>query len=355
MLDSTGSMSNMIAQFKSGLGSSIIPGLQADFPLSAFGVSEYRDIPLDPYGNTGDFVFKLRHRVMTANTTAGRNSIVAAASPIASGGGNDTPESAMEALYQASVGSGLSVSGYTFAPYSSASAYPNPVPTGEQTGSFCPSGFRPDSIKAIVHMSDAESHNFVSAPVNAYSLPGAHTGAETLSGLLNSGIRVIGISNNNTSYICYKQMFEMALNTNTYVTYPRAAAIGLTVSAGGMDLYPLVFTIPAPATGLADTIRSSVKAAWETAVEDLIRVSYGNFGTPSGVDPLAAFIASVPADVGYMYSYGTHVTTTVSFRNNTTAPATSAPQMFSVRADFYLPSSGASLEPQTIYIIVPPM
>lgn len=59
-------------------------------------VADYRDYPMSPYGDSGDYVFKLRCG-FTTNTTAA----ISALNTISAGGGADTPEAVYSALANA--------------------------------------------------------------------------------------------------------------------------------------------------------------------------------------------------------------------------------------------------------------
>jgi hypothetical protein len=180
-VDTTGSMSGVISTLKSGLGT-IITTTRERVTDSAFGVAEFEDYPLTPFGSSGDVPFKLLSG-LTGDTAVAQ----AATNQLTLGGGNDGPESGYEALFQAADGSGISGTGGTFGPFKVA-------------GRIGGAQFRPFALPIIVHATDAESHDLVATTGNpAYPAEyNAHGRVAALAALQGIGARVITIQNGTT-------------------------------------------------------------------------------------------------------------------------------------------------------------
>lgn len=100
-IDSTGSMEDDIDAVKAS-ATSIIGDLAARFPDHRVAVVDYRDFPIDPYGDPGDFTCHDRTGFTTDDATA-----VNAINSIAVEGGNDWRESVYSALAHCIDGSTL--------------------------------------------------------------------------------------------------------------------------------------------------------------------------------------------------------------------------------------------------------
>ena len=102
LFDTTGSMGAYIANAKAN-ASALLDKIAAKFKNYRVAVANYKDYPLSPYGDPGDYVFA-SNQVFTndkATAQAGINSVPGA------GGGNDVPESVYSALYNTLLGNGI--------------------------------------------------------------------------------------------------------------------------------------------------------------------------------------------------------------------------------------------------------
>lgn len=168
LMDTTGSMGSSINTAKTQ-ASAALSGLNAYFPGSQFGVAEFRDFPISPYGDPGDFPFLMR-----TNMTGNVNTALAAVQALSTaGGGNDDPEAHLEALYQ----------------------------TSQQFN------FRQNSRRIVLLITDVGAHN---SDTNS-SYPGTGYTA-TVNALLNTDVKVIGVSAGGSADSFLQQI---ALATNT--------------------------------------------------------------------------------------------------------------------------------------------
>ncbi|MBV1862566.1 MAG: hypothetical protein KUG77_29355, partial [Nannocystaceae bacterium] len=102
-MDVTGSMSEEINNLRVALSGDIIPAITAQVPDTQFGAGSFADFPITPYGTAGtDQPFTLLQPI-TANVT----DVQIAVGTYVAAGGNDGPESNIEALYQIATGEGL--------------------------------------------------------------------------------------------------------------------------------------------------------------------------------------------------------------------------------------------------------
>lgn len=94
VFDTTGSMASVLSSVQSGVDT-ILTTLRTLVPDVQFGVVDFRDYPISPFGEVRDWPHKLRQPI-TANETA----IRAALNALAANGGADLPEAYTRALYE---------------------------------------------------------------------------------------------------------------------------------------------------------------------------------------------------------------------------------------------------------------
>lgn len=99
LIDTTGSMNDDIANAKSN-ATTIINNISSSFNDYRIAVVEYRDQPISPWGDSGDFITKVRTTFTTNPTTA-----INAINAMSTGGGNDWPEAVYSAAYTTLEGS----------------------------------------------------------------------------------------------------------------------------------------------------------------------------------------------------------------------------------------------------------
>jgi len=153
-MDTTGSMDGEVSNLQNSLVGSIIPGIEAQVPNTQFGVGAYEDFPINPYGESNcsygalggpDQPFQLFSEI-TNDVMA----VQAAVNQLGIGGnaigcGNDTPESAIEAMYQIATGEGL--------------VGPAPTNVPANAAGIGGVGFRADAMPVVVNITDAISHD----------------------------------------------------------------------------------------------------------------------------------------------------------------------------------------------------
>lgn len=96
LIDSTGSMGSSINSVKNNAKRLIEEKLANGARNCRVAIADYRDYPMSPYGDSGDYVFKLRCG-FTTNATAA----ISALNTISADGGADTPEAVYSALANA--------------------------------------------------------------------------------------------------------------------------------------------------------------------------------------------------------------------------------------------------------------
>lgn len=99
LIDSTGSMGSYISNVQSQ-ATSLIADLKNKFDDLRIAVVEYRDYPESPYGDSGDFVTRVRSAFTTNTSTA-----TSAINAISVNGGADWPEAVYSAVYKTALGS----------------------------------------------------------------------------------------------------------------------------------------------------------------------------------------------------------------------------------------------------------
>lgn len=92
--DTTQSMGPVLSSAKAN-AVSIMNSLSVLIPDIQFGVVDLRDYPRTPFGNTGDWAYRLRQGI-----TTDRSAVVAAINAMASSGGDDYPEAYTRTLYE---------------------------------------------------------------------------------------------------------------------------------------------------------------------------------------------------------------------------------------------------------------
>ncbi len=99
LIDTTGSMGDDIANAKAN-ATSIINEISSKFEDYRIAVVEYRDFPQSPWGDSSDFITKVRTTFTTSAATA-----LSAINAMSVGGGNDWPEAVYSAAYDTLTGS----------------------------------------------------------------------------------------------------------------------------------------------------------------------------------------------------------------------------------------------------------
>lgn len=177
LIDSSASMFDEIDSVRDGLRDRVLPEVRALIPDAAFGVAFFGEFPVSPHGSqAGLLPYTLRTPI---TDDVGR--VEAALDNNPRWGNDDTPEAAIEGVYQVATGAGVS-------PWVAPSV-------GCATGGVGGACFRRDAFRVIVVVTDAPMHNGPPGvpPIDNYAFVGPHTYAETISALRAIDTLVIGL------------------------------------------------------------------------------------------------------------------------------------------------------------------
>ena len=295
-MDTTGSMSGEISNLQGGIlemiddiGAVFDDGDDDDDVESvAFGVSSYRDFPVDnpnsssDYGNLsrGDYPFRLDQRITTRASSARSG-----ASRLVADGGADIEESGWESLYQIATGAG-GVSWHdsdvsdSLGPFNPASGRI----VGVADGTIGGVGFREGSLPIVVQFTDARSHNDTLSPYSTARVTGTHYRTQAINQLNARQIRVVGVASAAGGDSLWNELEALAVETGAVI--PACAfrgACGANKCCTGIpgesnwaqppaagNMCPLAFQIKSDGSGLSD---STVDAIEFLATAGTMRVS----------------------------------------------------------------------------------
>lgn len=220
LIDTTGSMSGT-ANAMADEFNDIVDELDFSIPSAAYGYATYRDHPHGSFASPGDRPFVLAQQI-TMDTIPVQDELDATVT----GGGGDTAESGIEAIYQALTGSGYDQNGNgTFdsdadvMPFSLASDAVFAGSAGEAQnttvvggGTIGGMGFRDGSLPVIVYATDAPLRD----PDAGMPTPPDATFAAGSTDVTNEaatlGARLIGVATQETPLA---QMEDLAVSTNS--------------------------------------------------------------------------------------------------------------------------------------------
>jgi len=175
VVDVSGSYADDIATLQRQ-ASGIVDALVARGLDVQFGVTEFADFPLTPYGDAGDTAFRRLTRI-----TGDKATVVSGINALRLKSGRDEPESQLEALYQVATGKGRDIN--SDGSYNAAAGDISAQPVGWRTG----------AAKVILFATDARFHD---ADTEA-GYPGAGF-AVTIAALKAQGIKVIALQSGAT-------------------------------------------------------------------------------------------------------------------------------------------------------------
>jgi hypothetical protein len=235
LVDVTGSMGDEITQVRSGLRGTIVPGIAAAIPDVHFSVAQYGDFPIAPYGEPEDLPFLLR----TASTSD-LPSVQRGLDQLVAGGGSDTPESGVEALYLMATGerAGLLV-----------------PPRRCAAGTIGYPCFRREGTRIVIFVTDAPSHNGPAGadPYGPDVAPPPHTYPEALAALRGIGAKVLGLYSGFGEDAGRMELETIARDTGA-------------ISASGE---PIVIDIGADGANLGPSVVSAVQTLVDEAPIDI--------------------------------------------------------------------------------------
>jgi hypothetical protein len=319
-VDTTGSMDAVITSLQTALSSTVLPGIRAVVADTQFGVGAFEDFPVAPYGESScsygalggpDQPFELFQAVtgdLTAVQTA-LNDLALAGNAI--GCGNDSPESAIEAMYQIATGAGLTG--------------PAPTLVPAATTGIGGAAFRPETLPVIVNFTDAVSHDADPSACGGVTYAGAvlaaaHGLAATMTAVRGICGRVVQISSS-TVAACSSVSDGVAWNEATGAVVPPEAwdvgtrpagcapgqcctGVSLAGVAPRAGVCPLTYLISAGGAGGGAAVTSAVELAARFAPMTVTGVVVGvgqdeAGGALPGGTTTADFVASLtPASHG---------------------------------------------------------
>jgi hypothetical protein len=391
-MDTTGSMDGEVGNLQSSLVATVIPGIEATIPDTWYGVGAYEDFPISPYGEPNctygalagpDQPFELFSEI-TNDVVA----VQAAVNQLGIGGnaigcGNDTPESAIESMYQIATGDGLVGPGATNVP-------------ANNTG-IGGVGFREGTMPVVVNITDAISHDADSNACFEEQYGGtvagvAHGQAETMAALNAICARVMQVAtasgasctaqsdgiewNNATGAVVPPEAWDVAGHPAGCAAGQCCTGInGAGLAPNGAGVCPLTYLANANGTGVGTSIVSGIQMLasyspfdvtreWDgpntdqdgvalpagTTTADFIKAvtpfSHGPVPVPGVADPVltpTTFEGVVP---------DTDVTFTVEAFNDF-VPQASEARLFVATIRVLADDCGA-LDERDVFILVPP-
>jgi len=348
LIDTTGSMGGPISNVQSSL-SMLVTEINSRIPDAQMGVGQFRDFPFsadlfgdESFGSPGDMAYQNEQDI------TGTVSLVQdALNRLSAGGGNDGPESHVEAMFQTATAAGGNWSfmgdSYSIPPKTCATI---PDETGVRRGYPC---FRPGALPIIVMVTDVDMHNDPTG-MDAYTsiTPAPHTFDDAMTGLASIGARFLGV----------------AVNGGGRGDLEEAARRTGTVDGSGM---PLVYD--ASGGTVSNSIVDGLGTLTGGVAQDVTTRTENEPGNPDEFDATLFIKAITPvegyrdgiAGMGYdsfddttFYNVipGTMVDFAIDFFNDVRPPAATA-EIF--RARIVVVGNGvADLDSRAVYIVVPP-
>lgn len=325
LVDTTGSMGLAIGNVRSSLSTTIVPAINDAIADAVMGVGDYRDYPVSPYGDAGDWSFRLR-QAMTADIP----SVQTALNSLAAGGGNDGPEATAPALHETATGAGA---------------------CGPDGGFGAPC-FRDSSHPIVVVVTDAEFHNGPNTANNYAASVGAPSWMSTIAALNAHDIKIVGAAVNSTPFplpIPIPVASEADLRELARLTSSRS-------STGTETVYV------APSGTVSDSVIGGIVDLVGAETQDVSARSIDD--SSDAVDATRFIRAITPlratralrsdATTFYGVAGGTAVVFDVTFVNDF-QPAMSTVQIFRAEIEVFEVTSSARLDLRNVYIVVPPV
>jgi hypothetical protein len=323
LVDTTGSMGLAINNVRTSLATTIVPAIGDAIADAVMGVGDFRDFPVMPFGDAGDWPVVIR-QAMTADVSA----VQTALNGLRAGGGGDVPEASTEGLYASVAGTCTSGTGF---------------------GGAC---FRAMSHPIIVHVTDADFHNGPTAS-NDYgsAVASARGWTSTIDALNAQMVRVVGVAVDSAPF---PLPFPIPVASRDDLD-----ELARRTSSRGVSGALTVYTAPSGtvSTSVVDGIVDLVGAAQQD-------VSSRNEDDPSDTVDATTFIHAVTplratratrfdATTFYGVSGGTTVTFDVTFQN-TTVPGTGRVQIYRAYIEVFDVASSTGLDRRNVYVVIPP-
>lgn len=269
-LDTTGSMDGELVQLRSDLRTKIIPMLAAKIPDLGFGVANFEDFPVFPFGDGADEPIHLVTPVTTDPATA-----QAGIDQLQLGSGGDGPEAGNEALYQLATGAGVEWPGGKLEPFAV--------------------GWRTGALPIIVQITDAAMN---AADTYGTSVPMAATRAATTDALKALGARMIAVVSADGDLAGATREYLQVVTATGATVPPAAFGSSGQCATGGNGVSdppdasgncPLLFHIDGQGQGLGTSIVDAVSALADFATLDIdARAQNEDGNMDANGDPLDA-------------------------------------------------------------------
>lgn len=288
LIDSTGSMSGVISQVRAAF-MQIAEDVAAVVPDAAFGVVDFKDYAVSPYGGGSDYPFFLRQQISTDHA-----SVLEALSGLTASSGGDYPECQYEALFQLATGKGFDLNGDGSRQVTDSRPFitaPTDAFQGHVTGAFDPDapgsgrrggvGYRDGVFPIVVLATDAKFRDpdtgcwndacTLTTLGNAGTSPAGKSKA--LDALNAVGAHVIGVANGNGPVAA---MTEVALATGAVADR----------NGDGVVEEPLVYSVDDDGTGLPAAVTDGiVKMLTASEFDVTIRPKNDKWGFLTSTDP----------------------------------------------------------------------
>jgi hypothetical protein len=250
LVDTTASFDGEIRELQQALISTTLPALRARIPSLTLGVSRFEDMPWAPFGAPTDRPYALIVP-QTTDFDAVNRALLRLDDPLGVGG--DLPESWYEALYQVATGRGLDLR-----PMGSIPPFRAGVVGGGSLGGV---GFRADSTRVVVLVTDAPSHD---AHEYRALVPGAHSGAQAVDALRALSIRVVGIASGTPARAALEPIAVQTGAVANPTTLGCPTGLGGAARSPVAGRCPLVYDIAPDGTGLSRTVADGIGAVLDT-------------------------------------------------------------------------------------------
>jgi len=317
VVDTTGSMYGTISGLQTSL-TTLVTSIRATIPDTAFGVARHDDFPVSTYGSSGDVPFGLLQRITTVDADV-RTGVTA----LSLHGGNDGPESQIEAFYQAATGAGFrSSTGTVWTP---AFVADTGFDATRGHGRIGGAGFRADALPIIILATDITFHRkwgdatrtadpatwcgstmasgcdeYAMASFGAAADQQPKTWAATLAALNGIGAKVFGLAVDNGSATSDQraELSAFAVRTGAWIDPTGGnCATGVSGATRAAETWdpdgsgPLTSRSLCPLVFSTNSSGGGVGAGIVTAIENLTSfVSFRTLHTEARDDPATATI-----------------------------------------------------------------
>lgn len=337
LMDTTGSMSGSITALRAALSDSLIPGIRAEIPDTWFGVGEFRDYPITPYGGSSDQPYG-HIQDMTNDDAAAQ----AATGVYTARGGYDGPEAHGQALWAMTTGNGLP----------SSSVRPRAGCPADTFGYPC---FRNTAVPIVVMITDVTWHNGP-GNVNPYtSIAGEPQYADVVSVVNDNNIRFIGIGQGSGG-VAHMRQFGTDVGSvddlgapfvSTYTGSPAALTATIidqirTLIATPIDVSTRFIDDPSDAV---DTEMAFLERVEANEAGDPARMCAPRMGEDTDGDGFPDVFRAVPP--------GERVCFDLVVGTNNTVEPTAEPQLFRATVEV-LGDGFTPLDSRDVFFLVPP-